>query len=265
MYIVSVINEKGGVGKTTVTTHVGAGLAAMGYRVMLIDADPQAHTTFTMGAKKSGHLYDLLVREASWKAVSEAVNPAYYGDDPEAKSRLFLVASNTETRNIAGSLQEVGAGDTVLRERLMELADDIDVVLIDTSPSPSNFHAIIYMATDAILYPTELEALSFNGLGESLRHLARIQNRRMNAGYEMAKVMGIVPMKTRPRQVVHQANYELLLEQFKTYKIFEQVQQRATWSEASKAKQLIYTYAPRSAATKEAWRLVQEVKARLSA
>ena len=66
MKVLTFLNEKGGVGKTTLTSTIGAGLAIMGYRVLLIDADPQGHLTISYGLKKHHSLYDLLVRDAEF-------------------------------------------------------------------------------------------------------------------------------------------------------------------------------------------------------
>jgi chromosome partitioning protein len=70
---ITLLNEKGGVGKTTLATHFAAGLTLRDLRVLLIDTDPQAHATTTFGLKKEPALHDLLVREAEFTDVLRAV------------------------------------------------------------------------------------------------------------------------------------------------------------------------------------------------
>ena len=69
MKIVTLLNEKGGVGKTTLATHLAAGLAIRGKRVILVDADPQGHATIAFGLSKEPGFYDLIVRNAPFQKV----------------------------------------------------------------------------------------------------------------------------------------------------------------------------------------------------
>lgn len=78
MKIITLLNEKGGVGKTTIATHIAAGLAVRGMRVLLVDADPQGHATVSLGLQKEPGLYDLLVRDATFKSVLRFIPPKAY-------------------------------------------------------------------------------------------------------------------------------------------------------------------------------------------
>ena len=71
--IISIASQKGGVGKTTLATHIAAGLAVKGHRVVLVDSDPQGHATVALGLPKEPGLYDLLVRDASFKPSRESL------------------------------------------------------------------------------------------------------------------------------------------------------------------------------------------------
>jgi chromosome partitioning protein len=79
MHVITLLNEKGGVGKTTLATHIGAGLAVRGLRVIIIDADPQGHATVSLGMQRKPGLYDLLVRDASFTSVLQQVPHETYG------------------------------------------------------------------------------------------------------------------------------------------------------------------------------------------
>jgi len=256
MRVITLLNEKGGVGKTTLSTHIAAGLAIRGHRVALVDADPQGHATFMMGADKAPGLYDLLVREAPYRDVMRVVQPEQYSNEPDTiTGSLFLIPANVEVRTIPMNTSNV----MVAQERLRELEGTIDVVVIDTSPTPSLLHAMIYLASDSIIYPTKLELLSFDGLLESLKHRQMIQGQRQQMGMAPLEVMGIVPVMYRSKTVVHNHNLEALKERFGT-SVWPAIQQRTIWTEAANERQLVFTYQPESAASKDAWDLVKRIE-----
>ena len=134
MKIITLLNEKGGVGKTTVACHIAAGLAIKGKRVLLIDADPQGHATVMFGMPKEPGLYDLMVRNAPYQQVLRPISPDLYKmPDSPVTGKLFLLPSNIETRNIANSINNILA----FRDKFLPLEGSIDVAIIDTSPTPS--------------------------------------------------------------------------------------------------------------------------------
>ena len=87
MIVITLINEKGGVGKTTLATHIACGLAARGRSVVILDGDPQGHATIRLGVKKAPALYDLLVRDGEWSNAVRAVAPERFGIPGESSPR----------------------------------------------------------------------------------------------------------------------------------------------------------------------------------
>lgn len=255
MKVITLLNEKGGVGKTTLAVHVAGGLAIRGYKVVLVDADPQGHATLSMGAKKEPGLYNLLVRGEAFKDVLRPV-PAdcYQIPDVAPKGQLYLVPSNVETRSIPIQISDAFA----VEDRFRELEGVIDIVIFDTSPTPSLLHGSIYLATDAIIYPTKCEFLSFDGLIESLTHRDMIQPTRKKWGLSNLEIMGIVPTMFRSGTVVHQENLNKLKEKFGKL-VWPEIQMRTIWAEASTVGQLLYRFAPDSNAARDAWMVVDRV------
>ena len=98
MHVVSLVNEKGGVGKTTLATHIAAGLAIRGQRVLIIDGDPQGHVASSYGLPKEAGLYNLLVRGASFEASTREV-PAerYQAEGRAVNGALYMLPGNVET------------------------------------------------------------------------------------------------------------------------------------------------------------------------
>lgn len=259
MKIVTLLNEKGGVGKTTLAIHIAAGLAIRGHRVVLADADPQGHATLSLGVNKAPGLYDLLVRGAAFKDVLRVAPPDIYQiPDYPPKGQLLVIPSNVETRSIPIQISDAFA----VEDRFRELESVVDIVIFDTSPTPSLLHGSIYLATDAIIYPTKCEFLSFDGLIESLTHRDMIQPTRDRWGLSNIEIMGIVPVMYRSATLVHQENLNKLKAKFGKL-VWPEISMRTTWAEASTVGQLVYRFAPESSATREIWELVDRVETTL--
>jgi chromosome partitioning protein len=254
MITFSLINEKGGIGKTTLATHIAAGLAIRGYRIILVDADPQGHATFSLGLDKRPGLYDLLVREAAFKDVLLAPAPQSFTTEPP-KGRLFVLPSNTETRAIPNQIEDV----TLLVNRLQELSSVIDAVIFDTPPTPSLLHSSIYLATDAIIYPTTCEMLSFDGLQESINRSKKFQAMRQEMSRRATEVFGIVPTMYQSSTALHKQNLEALQSHYGA-QVWSPLTLRTLWREASQHRCMVYALAPTSKAADEAWEMVNRVE-----
>lgn len=261
MKIITLLNEKGGVGKTTLATHLAAGLAIRGNRVVLMDADAQGHATIAFGLPKEGGFYDLIVRNASYKDVLRLIPPERYCVPDEAstvRGQLYVVPSNVETRSIALNISD---GFVVLK-RLNELRAAVDYVVFDTSPTPSLLHGSIYMATDGILYPTKLESWSFDGLRESIAHKDQFAPIRQQYNLPEIVITGIIPTMMRAKTVEHAENFRILRESFGDL-VWEPLPIRTTWAEAASARRTVFAYAPGTPTEREAWRLIDQFVERI--
>ncbi|MEM6285448.1 MAG: ParA family protein [Chloroflexota bacterium] len=263
MQVITLLNEKGGVGKTTLAVHIAAGLALKGNRVVIIDADPQGHATMAVNATDRGALYDLIhpKRNASWDSVLEGVSPSIYTPEGTGTTgQLFIVPGNIETRNIATSIDDV----TLLKRRLLELESVVDYVVIDTSPTPSLFHSSIYIATDYILMPTELEAFSvLGGVKDTASRANAVRSMGQQQGLEISNVIGIIPNKFRSNTLTHDQVLEHLQVEYGDL-VWEPIKLRIVYAEAALMGQLIYAFAPEHRATKDMYKLVDRVLARIN-
>jgi chromosome partitioning protein len=254
MKTLTLLNEKGGVGKTTLSVHIASGLARRGQRVLLVDTDAQANATHQMKLEEDGTLYQLLVKEAEWRNVLRAPIADNWSDT-EPKGSLWMVTSNLETRAIPMLIDDV----TLLRERLQELEEHVDVIIIDTSPTPSLLHSMIYTASDYMIYPTQAEILSMVGLGKSVLHMQRSKDTRKSFGLEPTHLLGVQPTMFQPKTAAHQHGLGKITEQFGDA-TWKPLTQRTIWREAAFARQTIFSYAPGNPATKEIEEVVDRVE-----
>jgi chromosome partitioning protein len=274
MKVLTLLNEKGGVGKTTLADHIAAGLALKGKRVVVIDADPQGHAAALLNQAEAPGLYNLLIRGEEWEDVLVPIPTNVY--DPAATEsealgvatrnssggELYLLPGNVETRAIGA----VNPNPFLLREKLRDLAGWADVAVIDTSPTPSQFHTTIYMATDSILFPVQPAYLSLDGLAKSIirQEQARLEREGMHEG-SIAR-MGIIPTMFRSNTEAHDVALRQLLSEHKRL-VWPPVPQRTIWEKAAFVGKLMYRYAPYSPetdegnlVTKELWALIDRVE-----
>ena len=182
----AVINQKGGVGKTTSTLNLATCAALQGQKVLLVDADPQGNATSGVGVDRtvlSHCLYDLLTDTTSAGRVelSEVVVPTQI-------SNLSLLPA---TINLAGAdlaLASVMSRETRLRQALEEAYQRYDIILIDTAPSLGLLTINALVASQAVLIPIQCEYYALEGLSQLLEivHLVQAQ---LNPGLQIAGVI----------------------------------------------------------------------------
>lgn len=177
---IAVINQKGGVGKTTTTVNLAAALATAGKRVCVLDLDPQAHASTHLGVEPDGtvpSLYDILV---SNKAIAEVRQPV--GDN------LWLLPSDINLAAAEVELAGVVGREVILREALAQDAERFDFVLMDCGPSLGVLTLNALAAADEVFIPLQPHFLALHGLSKLLETTALV-GRRINPGL---KVSGVV-------------------------------------------------------------------------
>jgi len=257
MKTIIIKNEKGGQGKSTIATHVAAGLALKGKRVLLIDGDVQAHSCYLLGVKKWGGLYRLLVQDEDWKNV--LIEPQYenWGEVGKRSTagRLLVLPGNHETANIANSIGDVNA----LRARLDEMESYFDAVVIDTPPTPSLLHTVLDLAADYVLYPVVCAMLPIEGLYMSALHFRQHNVERERTGAkDPLKLMGIIPTMYE-NTLVHRNGQALIQREMSSEKVWKPIPKRTLWCEREFYKKTLFAYAPLHEVTADAWQLVDRV------
>jgi chromosome partitioning protein len=177
---IAVLNQKGGVGKTTSAVNLAAALARAGRRVALLDLDPQAHASTHLGVEPAPDeltLYDVLV----------ANKPLAVARRPVAEN-LSLVPSNINLAAAEVELAGVVGREVILREALATDAERFDYVLMDCAPSLGVLTLNALAAADEVFVPLQPHFLALHGLGKLLETTALV-GRRINPGL---KVTGVV-------------------------------------------------------------------------
>ncbi len=169
MRSIAVMNQKGGVGKTTTTVNLGAALAGAGQRVCILDLDPQAHATLHLGLEPSPEtpsIYDVLTGEASVAEARRQVDENLW----VVGSQLELVAAEIE---LAG---EIGR-ESILRNKLAEDSLTFDYLIIDCPPSLGILTLNALAAVDEVFIPLQPHFLALHGLSRLLETIELIAGR----------------------------------------------------------------------------------------
>jgi chromosome partitioning protein len=185
--IIALMNQKGGVGKTTTTVNLGAALADMGKRVCLIDLDPQAHLTINYGLEPEGELvslYDVLVNERSFLEAVHAVGEK--GKGP----RIALVPSSIDLAAAEIELVSVLGRELVLKKRMEAVGvyEEFDYILLDCPPSLGLLTVNALAVASEVIIPMQPHFLPLQGVAKLLETV-QLVSQRMNP---RLKVSGIV-------------------------------------------------------------------------
>ena len=166
--ILAIANQKGGVGKTTTSVNLGASLAEMGFRVLVVDLDPQGNATTGLGVNSrevEGSIYDVIMSDA---AVEDCI-------EPTSLKNLFVVPATIDLAGAEIELVPAFSRELKLRRALHEIRDDYDYILIDCPPSLGLLTVNGLAAADDVLVPIQCEYYALEGLSQLIRNVALVR------------------------------------------------------------------------------------------
>ena len=179
--IISVANQKGGVGKTTTTVNLGASLAFVGKKKLLVDSDAQGNSTSGMGIRKpdvTHDIYDVLVNEVP---IQDAIYPT-------SRENLDIVPATLQLAGAEIELTSMMARESRLKMALNEVKDQYDFILIDCPPSLGHLTINAFTASDSILIPVQCEYYALEGLSQLL-NTVRLVQKHFNPELEIEGVL----------------------------------------------------------------------------
>jgi len=166
--IIAIANQKGGVGKTTTAVNLGAAIAELGFRVLVVDLDPQGNATTGLGLNPrdvSGSIYDVIMSNA---LVEDCV-------EPTSIKNLFVVPATVDLSGAEIELVPQISRELKLRKALESIRDQYDLIFIDCPPSLGLLTVNGLSAADDVIVPIQCEYYALEGLGQLLRNVSLVQ------------------------------------------------------------------------------------------
>jgi chromosome partitioning protein len=248
MSVIAIANHKGGVGKTTTTVNLAAGLAQEGNNVLLIDLDPQANATMCLGlGKQSQTIYQVLAFQDDIRKMVQDL-----GDMDIIPSSVHLAAF--EKNN------EVGK-EFILQESMEEIREEYDYILIDCPPSLGSLTVSALTASDFVIIALQPEVLALQGMNDFIKILRTVKT-RMNRELEL---LGIIATQYDTRKVLHRDVLQAAVNEYGEAIFRTRIRGNVSLAESQSMGQHIFAYDKRSHGAADYRALALEVMARSQA
>jgi chromosome partitioning protein len=242
----AIINQKGGVGKSTTALAIGAGLSLKGYSVLFIDLDAQGNLSYTLGADTQG--YNAMGVLERPETAKEEIQHTPQGD---------IIASSPKLAGADKLLEETGK-EYRFKEALESLQGAYDFIIVDTPPALGILTINALTACTGVIIPAQADIYSLQGIGQ-LNSTIETVKKHCNPSLS---IMGIVITRFNGRTIIRREVAEMLertAEQLHTKLYSSKIRECTALVEAQATKQNIYSYAPRSNATADYKALVAEI------
>lgn len=240
-------NQKGGVGKTTTTINTGAGLSKIGFKVLLVDIDPQANLTYSLkihSSKMKQNIYHVLKGQVP---VKDVIMP---------HSEFDLLPASIELSGAEMELVNEPAREQILRTALKEVEDDYDFILLDCPPNLGLLTLNAFTAADELVIVLQSEYLALHGLSK-LMDLIKIVQQRLNPDL---KVEGIVCTLYDKRKNLNREVVGHIKEHFGS-KVFNTIiRDNVALAEAPSHHKTIFEYDSQSYGAEDYMNLAKEIR-----
>lgn len=247
MRVISFVNQKGGVAKTTSAVNVGVSLADQGRKVLLVDLDAQGSLSISTGLREIGSDELTTYEVLKGRDIREAVRTL--SDD------LSVLPTDIRLSGAEIELSSVPGREFLLREALSVYNDVFDYVLIDCPPSLGVLTLIALTASDGVIVPVKADYLALKGMSQ-LVDVINVVKRRMNPGLE---IVGVIATFFDSRRKLDQQ----IVEQIETFfpgKLFEtKISQNTALAEAPSQGKNIFEYDSRSKGAQQYRTLAEEL------
>lgn len=247
--VISLLNHKGGVGKTTSAINIGAGLVELGKRVMLIDLDPQANLTVSLGVPRlKVTIYESLRGEAGLEPY-------------EVKPGMDVVPSSLDLSGAEMELINEAGREYVLRELIEQIEHEYDFVIIDCPPSLGLLTLNALTSSSYVIVPLQTEFLALQGVAKIKQVVDKVRF-RLNKKLEIGGVMATMydHRKVLNRDVLS------TIQKYFGEKVFRTlIRDNVSLAEAPAERKDIFAYSPNSSGAEDYLNISKEILERVSA
>ncbi|KAA3633879.1 MAG: ParA family protein [Bacteroidetes bacterium] len=228
--IISLLNHKGGVGKTTCTINIGAGLVELGKKVLLIDLDPQANLSLSLGAPRLPN------------TIYEAIRGESELEPYTIKNGLDIITSTLDLSGAEMELINEAGREYILRELFEPVRNNYDFILIDCPPSLGLLTLNALTSSDTVIIPLQTEFLALQGLAKIKQVIQKVRL-RLNKQLEIG---GVIATMYDSRKVLNRDVVETIKKYFGELVFDTYIRDNVTLAEAPAKRQDIFVYGPKS-------------------
>lgn len=248
--VISVSNQKGGVGKTTTTCNLAAGLKKKGFRVLVIDLDPQGNLGFSMGAdvENSATIYDVLKGDVKTQFAIQKTETTDLIPSSILLSGIELEFTNT-------------GREYLLKEAIKPIQEFYDYILLDTPPALGILTINAFTASDTIIVPMLSDIFSLQGIAQLYETVERVK-KYCNSNLTIA---GILLIRYNPRTLLGReirGTAELIAQDLNIQLFNSSIRGSVVVSEAQSIQNNVLDYAPRSNIAKDYLQFTDELLAK---
>lgn len=244
--IISLLNHKGGVGKTTSAINIGAGMVELGKRVLLVDLDPQANLTLSLGIpRQAATIYEALRGESELKPVA-------------AKQNMDVITSTLDLSGAEMELINEAGREYLLRELFEPVREEYDFIIIDCPPSLGLLTLNALTSSDYVIIPLQTEFLALQGLAKIKQVIQKVRL-RLNKKLEIG---GVVATMYDHRKVLNRDVVDTIKKYFGDLVFDTMIRDNVSLAEAPSQRKDIFDYSKNSSGSEDYLSLCKEIIAR---